>query len=86
MEIKITQGCAGPSFGSFGAGRILTVGSDISKELAMSFLNGGIAVPVKRAGGETAEYPVHVGGGMYETSSGQRIRGKAAARQAELED
>lgn len=86
MQVRIIKSCAGPSFGAFGAGQILTVGADIKKEMAMSFLNGGIAVVVKRVDGETAEYPIHVGGGMYELSSGKRIRGKAAARQAELEN
>jgi len=86
MQIQIQKSCAGPSFGAFGAGQVLTVGAEIEKEMAMSFLNGGIAVVVKQSQGETAEYPIHVGGGMYELSSGKRIRGKAAARQAELED
>lgn len=64
---------------------MLELGEDIPKDLAMSFLASGIAVPVKRQAAETAEYPIHVGGGMYELSNGNRIRGKAAARQAELE-
>ncbi len=85
MQIRITKGCAG-AWGSYGSGQILTVGAEIQKEMAMSFLNGGLAVVIKQSQGETAEYPIHVGGGMYELSSGKRIRGKAAARQAELED
>ena len=85
MQIIITKGCAG-TWGSYGNGQVLTVGAEIPKDRAMSFLNGGLAEVIKQSQGETAEYPVHVGGGMYELSSGKRIRGKAAARQAELED
>jgi len=85
MQILMQKSAAGP-IGTFPRGRVLDVGTDIDKANAMSFLNGGIAVVVKQSQGETAEYPIHVGGGMYELSSGTRIRGKAAARQAELED
>lgn len=83
MQIIIAKSCAG-AWGSFGSGQVLTVGAEIEKEMAMSFLNGGLANVVKQSQGETAEYPIHVGGGMYELSSGKRIRGKANARQAEM--
>lgn len=84
MKIRITKSCAGP-WGSAGKGQIREVGPDITRALALEFLSSGLAVAVKDTGTETAEYPVHVGGGWYETSAGDRVRGKEAAIAAEAD-
>ena len=56
----------------------LDVGTDISRDIALSLLNGGLAVPVKRTAVETADEPVHVGGGWYRVK-GAKVKGKEAA-------
>lgn len=82
MRIKITRSMAGP-WGSYGAGKELIVGTDIEKARALKYLNAGLAVAIADAGAETAEYPVHKGGGYYQLSDGSQVRGKDAAETAE---
>ena len=82
MQIRMARSCAGPA-GSFRKGEIMDVGPDIEKKLALEFLNAGLAIAVADVGAQTTEYPVHVGGGWYETSDGNRVRGKEAAMAAE---
>lgn len=84
MQIKITRSMAGP-WGSYGAGQVLTVGQDIEKTQALSFLNSGLAVAQADVGVETAEFPVHKGGGHYTLSDGSTVQGKDAALAAERE-
>lgn len=42
------------------------------------------SAPVEAEAESEAEYPRHVGGGMYELSSGERVRGKDEAQEAEM--
>lgn len=82
MQIRITRSSAGPH-GAFNKGAVLKVGQDIDKQVALQFLNGGLAVAVADVGVETAEFPVHTGGGWYRLSDGRKVQGKEAAEAAE---
>lgn len=81
MRIRITRSLAGPRV--FRKGEELLVGEEIPKQQALRFLNSGLAVAIADANAETAEYPVHKGGGYYQLSDGSQVRGKDAAVAAE---
>lgn len=84
MRIRMARSVAGP-WGSYSSGRELVVGTDIEKARALKYLNAGLAVAVTDTGAETAEFPVHTGGGWYRLSNGERVQGKAAAETAQQE-
>lgn len=77
MRIKFRQEYEGPA-GSFYPGEIVS----IEKDLAIDICNAGLAFPVKEK--EIEKQIEDLGGGWYETSDGQKIRGKEKAIQKEL--
>ena len=82
MRIRITKSLAGRVMRR--RGEVLEVGSEIDKKEALSLLNSGLAI-AESGRAETAEFPVHTGGGWYRLSNGEKRQGKEAAQAAERE-
>jgi len=78
MRIKFRQEYEGPA-GSFSPGDI----ANLNKDIAINICNAGLAFPVKER--QIENQVKDLGGGWYETSNGEKIRGKDKAIKAEKE-
>lgn len=89
MKIKMLQGLAGPEF-VYNPGDVV----EMEKKQATRLCKAGIAKPIEgeeietatKPQGETAaKWPKHVGGGWYQLSNGEKIRGEEEAIAAQKE-
>lgn len=88
MKIKILKGLAGPKF-VYNPGDVV----EMEDKQAIRLCKAGIAQPIKEQKTETAvkppgenaaiKYPVHKGGGWYELSNGETVKGKEEALEAQ---
>ena len=76
MRIKFKRGYDGPA-GSFSSGDI----ANLDKDTAIDICNAGLAFPVKEK--QVENQLKNLGGGWYETSNGEKVRGKDKAIQKE---
>ena len=79
MRIKFKRGYDGPA-GFFSPGDI----ANLDKDTAIDICNAGLAFPVKEK--QVENQLKNLGGGWYETSNGEKIRGKDKAIKLERSD